>query len=116
MRNGSNRADENKAIRQTAIREQLSSGKHIQHVIEISSKLLKLSDELNNLEVTRLKHAADLKLKLIDKYLPSLQSVESKVETVDKRMSELTDDELRNIAAGSSKGSSSKTNGKTKIH
>lgn len=89
------RAHQNRAIRQDAIRAQLAAGGHIQHVVDISNKLQELGNKLEPIDVTRLKAAADLKLKLIDKYVPSLQSIDSKIETVgDKRMKEMTDDEL----------------------
>lgn len=74
--NGRSRADENRAIRQEALREQLASGGHVQHVLEISNKLLDLEDELNATQANRLKAAADIKLKIIDKYLASLKAVE----------------------------------------
>ena len=73
------RAQLNRGIRQEAIREQLAAGGHIQHVIDISNKLQQLKEELDSSEVTRLKAAADIKLKLIDKYLASLQSIEANV-------------------------------------
>lgn len=70
------RAQENREIRQEAIRTQLANQGHIQHVIEIAEKLNKLKDDLTQVEVTRLRAAAEIKLKLIDKYLPSLKSIE----------------------------------------
>jgi len=66
----------NRKIRQDNLREQLVAGGHIQHVIEIADKLYDLTDNLDNLQVTRLKHTADIKMKLIDKYLPGLKQVE----------------------------------------
>ena len=69
-------AAKNKRIRQEALREQLSKQGHVQHVVEISKKL---SDQHLTLEATHisaLKAAADIKLKLINKYIPDLKSVE----------------------------------------
>ena len=68
---GVTRAQENKRIRQEALREQLSNGKHIEHVVDIANKLMDLDVSLEAGEVQRLKIAADLKVKLIDKYLPT---------------------------------------------
>lgn len=68
---GISRAQENKHIRQEALREQLSTQGHIQHVVDIATKLMDLDTALDNLQVTRLKTASDIKLKLIDKYLPT---------------------------------------------
>jgi len=68
------------------LREQLSQGKHIEHVIDISNKLANLKGEdLNSTDANRLKAAADIKLKLIDKYLASLQSVEMDQTVTEKR-------------------------------
>ena len=99
---GQSRAAANKAIRQEALRQKLAAGGHIQRVVEIASQLQDLKTELEALEVTRLKHSADLQLKLVDKYLPSLKQVElSEAEG----LGELTDDELNSkikafLAAG----------------
>ena len=79
---GLSRADQNKGIRQEALRDQLSSQKHVQHVIDIAEQLADLKGEGNQLDATqvaRLKAAADIKLKLIGKYLPDLKQIESKV-------------------------------------
>lgn len=76
MARGLSRADQNKKIRQEALREQLANGKHLEHVIDISKKLSDLEEILDNLEVQRLKAAADIKLKLVNKYLPDVKAVE----------------------------------------
>jgi hypothetical protein len=75
-KSGQSRADANKAIRQAALREQLAAQGHVQHVVEIASKMRDLSQELDTLEVSRLKGAADLHLKLINKYLGDIKSNE----------------------------------------
>lgn len=66
----------NRAIRQAALREQLANGKHVEHVIDIASRLSNESIDLDAAMVTRLKAAADIKCKLISKYLPDLKAVE----------------------------------------
>lgn len=71
---GISRANENKRIRQEALREQLSVGGHIQHVIDNAKKLQDLDEELDSLKIQRLKAAADIKMKLINKYLPDLKA------------------------------------------
>ena len=75
-RSGISQANANKRVRQEALREQLSAQGHVQHVIDISNKLSDLNEELDSTEVQRLKSAADIKCKLITKYLPDLKSVE----------------------------------------
>lgn len=69
-------AAKNRKVRQEALREQLSAQGHVQHVIDISNKLADLKEELDTVEVQRLKSAADIKKGLINKYLPDLKSTE----------------------------------------
>lgn len=73
---GHSRANTNRAIRQEALREQLASQKHVEHVVEISNKLADLDTDIDGLKVQRLKAAADLKIKLIAKYLPDTKQLE----------------------------------------
>jgi hypothetical protein len=82
---GTTAANKNRAIRQEALREQLSQQGHVQHVTEIAQKLTNLEGELDPVQVTRLKAAADIKLKLtaadiklklIGKYLGDVKAVE----------------------------------------
>ena len=68
--------NKNRAIRQEALREQLSKQKHVEHVIDIAEQLSKQGAILEPVDVQRLKAAADIKLKLISKYLPDLRSTE----------------------------------------
>ena len=89
------RAQENKAVRQEALREQLSAQGHVQHVIDLSDKLIELSDDLDQVQVARLKAGADIKLKLISKYLPDLKqseiTIEADVVAKEKTRKELED-------------------------
>lgn len=85
---GNSRADENRKIRQEAIREQLSNKQLLEQVVKIAEKLEDLEGEkkadnanLDALKVSRLRHAADLKLKLVNKYLPDLKAVEMDLDT-----------------------------------
>ena len=77
---GMSRANRNKAVRQEALREQLANGGHLQHIIDISKQLSDLDAELEATNITRLKYAADIKLKLLNKYLPDLKAVEIQAE------------------------------------
>ena len=76
MESGKTRAAQNKAIRQEALREQLAAQGHVQHVIDIAEKLSNLSNILDSTEIQRLKAAADIKARLISKYLPDLKAIE----------------------------------------
>ena len=69
-------AHKNRAIRQEALREQLASQGHVQHVVDIAQKLVNLDNDLDQVKVQRLKAAADIKLKLIAKYIPDLKAME----------------------------------------
>ena len=76
MRDSATSKDRNRRIRQEALREQLSQGKHVEHVIEIANKIANETLDLDALMVQRLKAAAEIKCKLISKYLPDLKAVE----------------------------------------
>jgi hypothetical protein len=71
-----NNAAKNKAIRQEALREQLSNGGHVQHVVDIARKLQEGHLVLESTHIAALKAAADIKLRLIGKYIPDLKSIE----------------------------------------
>lgn len=73
---GTTAANKNKAIRQEALREQLSSQGHVQHVVEMLNEIQDLQRDLDANDLARYKVAIDTKLKLIGKYLPDLKSVE----------------------------------------
>lgn len=91
-------AAKNKAIRQEALREQLSKGKHVDHVIDIANKL---NDQHLNLEATHisaLRAAADIKLKLIGKYIPDLKAVEHSQDP-ENPITELSNSELADAIA-----------------
>jgi len=75
-RDTANAKDKNRRIRQEALREQLSNGGHVQHVVDIAKKLYDGYLELEATNIAALKAAADIKLKLIGKYIPDLKSVE----------------------------------------
>jgi hypothetical protein len=70
------RAQSNRRIRQEALRAQLESQGHVQHVIDILSKVEKPSAPLESIDIQRYKLIVDTKLKLINKYLPDLKSIE----------------------------------------
>ena len=73
---GLSAADRNKKLRQEALREQLSNKGLVQQVLEISEKIGDLSQDLEKDKIDRLKIAADLKLKLVNKYLPDLRQTD----------------------------------------
>lgn len=75
---GMSRANQNKAVRQQALREQLSSQGHVQHVLDICNELNSLEQDLDPTQVNRKKIVIDTKLRLINKYLPDVKSVEIK--------------------------------------
>jgi hypothetical protein len=75
-KNGVSRAAENKRIRQEALREQLANKGLVQHVLENTKKMQKLDEEMDSLQLQRLKAANESQLKLINKYLPDLKATE----------------------------------------
>lgn len=72
------RAQENRAIRQDALREQLANKGLMQHVLELSNKINELdpSDDTSEFNMRKYKTTAELQLKLVAKYLPDLRSTE----------------------------------------
>ena len=80
MESGVSRADTNRAIRQEELRAKLSAGGHIEHVIENVNKIQDLNNPLEPADVNRLKIASELKLKLINKYLPDVKQIELQAE------------------------------------
>ena len=88
-------AARNKKIRQEALREQLSQkGLHTQ-VIEIANKLHEQHLALESSHIQALRAAADIKLKLISKYMPDLKAVEHSGDP-DSPVGGMTDNELSN--------------------
>lgn len=85
---GKTRADQNRAIRQDALREQLASQKHIEHVSEMIRKLKDFRTPLEPSQIQRLTAAINGSMRLVDKYLPDLKSVEHTGE-VETGLSEL---------------------------
>lgn len=73
---GTTAANKNRAIRQEALREQLSNQGHVQHIVEMLNEIQDLQRDLDSNDLARYKVAIDTKLKLIGKYLPDLKSVE----------------------------------------
>lgn len=69
-------ASNNRKMRQEALRDQLSAQGHVQHVVEIAGKFRDEAISLDPQEMQGLKLAADIHLKLINKYLPDLKATE----------------------------------------
>lgn len=108
------RAQQNRAIRQEAVREQLATYGLITQVLNIAEKLAE-PKEWTSTEISALKSSADIKLRLVDKYLPNLQSVEKTVEKTITRARDLNDDYLADIATGSGAGITEQAEGSKTI-
>lgn len=67
------RPDYNRKVRQENLREQLATGGHLQHVIELLGKVER-NEEPEKLAAYKV--VLDTKLKLINKFLPDLKAVE----------------------------------------
>jgi len=66
-----------KQVRQINHREKLSEGKHLQYAIESIVKIEQLkASETSGFELSKLKVAAELRLRLVDKFLPNLKGIE----------------------------------------
>ena len=90
---GISRANANKKVRQDALREQLQSQGHLQHVVDNLGKLGDLEVKLDGLQIQRLKAANEGHLKLIAKYLPDTKAVEIDLHG-SLSVSDLSDTEL----------------------
>ena len=67
------RAQKLRAIRQDEMRANLSARGMVEYVIELAGKI---EDAVDKLEVDKYKASADIRLKLINKYLPDLRTTE----------------------------------------
>jgi len=92
---GATVAAKNRKVRQEALREQLSAQGHVQHVIDIANKLTDQYINLETSQIQALRAAADIKLKLIGKYLPDLKAMELSNDP-DSPVNGMTDTELAN--------------------
>lgn len=87
---GISRAQENKRIRQEALREQLQAQGHVQHAVELLDKIKGLEGEIiedssgikvlafgkADFELKKYSKAFDGHMKLLNKYLPDLKATE----------------------------------------
>jgi len=73
---GISRANKERGIRQEELRRKLAAQGHEQHLIETLKKIADLDEELDSLEIQRLRAAADIRLKIMNKYLPDLKQNE----------------------------------------
>lgn len=85
---GKKRADKNRAIRQEELRKRLAAGKHIEHVVDMVKQLRDVDKDLTPQQIQRLNSAINGSMRLVDKYLPDLKSVEHTGE-VETGLSEL---------------------------
>lgn len=67
------KAAKNRAIRQEALREQLSNQKHIEKAVDNIDKMEQQGGTMEPQELQALKYATDTRLKLVSKYLPDLK-------------------------------------------
>lgn len=106
---GNTHASLNRKIRQEAMREQIAGYRYIACIHK------KLQEDWTEVKVvdgqiTVVNLAAEKKgkcevmLKMLNKVLPDLKSVEALVQHTYERADEMTDDELANIARGSREG------------
>lgn len=71
-----NKAALNRKIRQDALREQLAKQKHVEKVVDNIKKMEEHGAIMEANELSALKYATDTRLKLVNKYLPDVKSVE----------------------------------------
>lgn len=81
-RQGVTRAQENKALRQEKLREWLSKKCTAQHLVDNINKIEALDpeDESFKNQLDKYRVANDQRLKVLDKYLPSLKQTDMNIE------------------------------------
>ena len=79
---GLSRMNRNRAVRQDAMREQLSKQGHLQHAIVLIGQLKDLRTELEPIQAKRLEIALTAHLKLVSLYIPAAKEVGELLEAV----------------------------------
>lgn len=69
-------AAKNRKVRQEALRDQLAAQKHHEYVFDIAKKLQEQSEDLSATAISALKASAEIRVKLLNKYLPDLKAIE----------------------------------------
>lgn len=90
---GVTRANENRRLRQEALRDQLAAQGHEQHINEIIKKFKDPEEKIDADMFARLKEAGNKHLALLSKYLPDLKQTDSNIN-MDARVTDATDDEI----------------------
>jgi len=70
------RAQQNRAVRQEALRAQIAAQGHESYAVEIITKLRDVDTDIDSAMVQRYKVALDGHLALLKKYIPDLKSTE----------------------------------------
>lgn len=69
-------AAKNRAVRREELRAYLAERGKLSYILDNVEKIEQLDQDLTQEEVSRLKVATDIRVKLLSKYLPDLKSVE----------------------------------------
>lgn len=81
-----------RAVRQEALREQLSNQKHLEHVIDLINKISDEKEHIDSEILSRYKIAIDARFKIINKYLADLKTQEiDMTHNIDDELKELLD-------------------------
>jgi len=76
MESGKSRANTIRETKRSELIKYLQSRGLVKHVIDTADKLADLADDLDSIQVQRLKAANDTRLALIKKYLPDVKQTE----------------------------------------
>lgn len=91
---GESRAEANRRIRREALRDQLEAKGLIQKVIETTEDLADLSEEMDSVQVQRLRAANEARLKLVNKYLPDAKEDQNLNLSGALGITDMTEEEL----------------------
>lgn len=73
---GATVAAKNRKIRREELRDYLAERGRLEYILDNVEKIEHLDEDLTQEEVTRLRVATDVRVKLLSKYLPDLKAIE----------------------------------------
>lgn len=83
MKSGQSRANQNREIKREELKLYLAERGRVQYIFDNIEKLEDLNQEMDSVEVQRIRTATDQRVKLLDKYMPSVKSEDADTGSTD---------------------------------
>ena len=83
MRSGQSRANQNREIKKEELKLYLAERGRVQYIFDNIEKLEDLNQAMDSVEVQRIRTATDQRVKLLDKYMPSVKSEDADTGSTD---------------------------------